>query len=161
MQTELRVVRRGYPDDVPLSFTVTKAEPFSPGDSYLRFGCDAWCSVSTFNANVSRLRLFANQMLDGEEKHLNLVFGADGAGAHLPRHPGSCTLDVRVNPRGRVVVSIALVSLSPAISSSLLCDSCVIHFSTDPGCLDDFIDQLEQSPTDQLHALLWGRETID
>ena len=63
MQTELRVVRQGQSDDVPLSFTVTKPDSWSPVDSYLRFGCDVWCAGSEFNSAVSRLRTFSRQML--------------------------------------------------------------------------------------------------
>jgi hypothetical protein len=67
MQTELRVVRQGQSDDVPLSFTVIKPDSWSPVDSYLRFGCDVWCADSEFNSAVSRLRTFSRQMFDGEQ----------------------------------------------------------------------------------------------
>lgn len=161
MQTELRVMRQGHAEDVPLSFTVTKPAPFSPVDAFLRFGCELWCSASEFDSAVSRLRTFSRQMFDGDQTHLSVHFGWHGEETRPPRHPGSCTLELRVRPQSHLVVSISLLSLAPAISASTLCDTCVIHFSTDPACLDDFIDQLEQGDAGHLHAALWGRDIID
>jgi len=161
MTIRLTAQRDDIADEAPIVFTMSKTVPMVIGDVVQCFHAEVWCSQARIGQNADALRAFYTRIGAGDgPDEAGVVFGV-GPVAQLPVHPERCALRLRYTPGKRILVSVEMTAYQFAGSGPPLSDSCVMHFRTDPACLDAFIGQLDRSSHATLQASLAGLDVWD